>query len=72
MFEDYFMHTLAATKPQMDHPLSPILAYYFQHFGRYLTNKCFNVVFECVNGSGVNCIDMSFNIAPQKNSLKIV
>ena len=38
---------LTLTVPQMVHPLSSILAYSFQHFGRYLTNKCFNVIFQC-------------------------
>ena len=49
MFEDYFMQMLSATAPQMVHSLILILAYSFQHFDRYLTNKCFNVVFQCVN-----------------------
>lgn len=37
---------LTLTAPQMVHPLSPILAYIFEHFCRYLTNKCFNVVLK--------------------------
>ena len=41
-----FHAILAATAPQMVHPLSPILAYPFHYFGRYLTNKCFNVSIE--------------------------
>ena len=49
MFEDYFMQMLSATALQMVHPFSTILAYSFQHFGRYLTNKCFNVVCQGVN-----------------------
>ena len=49
MFEDYFMQILTVTAPQMVHPLSPIMAYFFQHFSWYLTNKCFNIVFLCVN-----------------------
>ena len=49
MFEDYFMQMLTAIAPQMVHPLSPILAHSFQHFGRYL-----NASIEA---------DMSFNIA---------
>ena len=47
--EDYFMQMLTATALQMVHPLSPNLAYFFQHLGRHLTNTCFNVVFQCVN-----------------------
>ena len=70
MFEDYFMQMLTAIAPQMVHPLSPILPYSFQHFGQYLTNKCFNAVFQCVNWSGFVCIDMSFNMAPQKKKPK--
>ena len=70
MFEDYLMQILTATVPQMFHPLSSILAYAFEHFCRYLTNKCFYCTIQCVNWSALVCIDMSFNIAPQKNSLK--
>ena len=40
MFVDYFMQMLAATAAQMVHPLIPILVYFFQRFGLYLTNKC--------------------------------
>ena len=66
LIEDYFMQMLNAIALQMVHPLSPILAYSsFQHFGRYLTNKCFNVICQCANCSGLVCIDMSFNISPQ-------
>ena len=46
MFVDCFMQMLTATAPQMVHPFSPILTYSVQHFGRYLTNKWFNVVFN--------------------------
>ena len=53
MFEDYFMQLLTATALQMVHPHSAILAYSFQHFGRHLTNKGFNFVFQCVNRSGL-------------------
>ena len=60
MFEDYFMQMLTATALQMAHPFSTISAYSFQYFLRYLTNKCFNVVFQCVNWSALVCI------APQK------
>ena len=66
MFEDYCMQMLTANASQMVHMLNPILAYSFQHFGWYLTNKCFNVVFQCVNCSGLVYIDMCFNTAPQK------
>ena len=65
MFEDYFMQMLTVTVYQMFHPLSPILAYSFQHFG-YLTNKYFNVVFQCINCSWLVYIDMS----RKKNSPK--
>lgn len=56
--------TLTAIAPPMVHPLSPILAY--QHFGGYLTNIFFNVVFQCVSCSGLVYIDIKFNIVPQK------
>ena len=68
MFEHYFIQTLTANAPQIVHPVRPISTYSFQHFGRYLTKKCFNVVFQWVNWSGHVCIDMSFKIAPQKLS----
>ena len=32
MFKDYFIQMLTATAPQVVHPISPILAYPFQHF----------------------------------------
>ena len=63
MFEDYFMQMLTSTAHQMVHSLSPILAYFFQHFDRYLMNKCFNVVFQCVNADLY--MDMDFIIALQ-------
>ena len=44
MLEGYCMQMLTATALQMAHLLSQIVAYSFQQFGRYLTNKCFDVV----------------------------
>ena len=49
---------LTTTASQMVHLLRPILAYSLQHFGRYLTDKCFNVVFQCVIWSGLVYIDV--------------
>ena len=66
MFEDDFMQMLTATALQKVYSLSPILVYSFQHFGRYLTIKCLNVVFQCVNWNGLVCIELSVNIATQK------
>ena len=40
MFEDYFIQMLITTALQMVQPLSSILTYSFQHFGRHFTNKC--------------------------------
>ena len=33
--------------------------YFFYYFGRYLTNKCFNIVFQCVNWSELVCIEVA-------------
>lgn len=45
----------------MVHPLGPIFVDSLPLFDRYLTNECFNVVFQCVKLSGHVFIDMSFN-----------
>ena len=63
MFEDYFMQM-----PQMLHPLCPILAYSLQHIVRYLTNKFFNVVFQCINCSGLVSIAWALTEPHKKQS----
>ena len=64
------MQILTATELQMVHPLSTIFAYSFQRFGRYLTNKCFNVSSSQKESKGVKSCDLDGQLTGPEREIK--